>query len=270
MRRRFGFLATLLIFFDAAPSHAGAWGQPEGQSLLISNSVYYTTGEAFDARGERVEAQGFRKYELNPYLEYGLDGTWTLGASAFLHALEQEQGAFTATNSGIGDIELFARRLLVQQDRYVISIQPLLMLPGHYTQEEGPVAGRGAWDAELAVLGGYGFDWQDRNHYLDMKAAYRHRSGVLSDQYRLSAGLGLNVAEALTLLPEVHFTAPARKGDPLASLSGQNDYTLLKAQLSVVWQFNERYALQLGGFRHVAGEDTGAGGGVMVAVWTRW
>lgn len=251
--------------------HAGAWVQPAGHFQLIHNVVFYSTGESFAPDGHRRDDPGFRKLEVNPYLEYGASDDWTLGTSFFFQYLEQDDAkGGSLSNRGLGEMEWFARYQLLREHGYALAIQPLVNLPGHYFDKRGPIAGREDWDAELAALSGYGFSWRGRHHYVDAKAAYRYRSGPLRDQYRLSAVAGLQLDDDWQVMPELHFTGRAQGGANVLSLGGQNDYELLKAQLSLVWRFNEHYALQLGGFRHIAGKDTGAGGGAMVAVWTQW
>lgn len=268
-RWMFGILA--LGFAFPLPACAGAWVQPEGQLQIIRNFTFYSTGEAFDGKGRRADNPGFRKGEFNPYAEYGASEDWTLGTSLFFQYLEQDNAEGGAlSNRGLGEMEWFARYQLLQEGGYALSIQPLVNLPGHYFDKNGPIAGREDWDAELALLGGYGFSWRGRDHYIDAKAAYRYRSGALADQYRLSAAAGFALDDAWQVVPELHFTGRANGTNKTLSLGGQNDYELLKAQLSFVWRFNEVYSLQFGGFRHVEGKDTGAGGGVMVALWTQW
>lgn len=264
------FLLALILLPSVAD--AGAWVQPSGHGQLIHTSSLYWTGESFDAHGARQENPGFRKFETNPYFEYGLNEKWTLGTSVFLHYLYQEEAAYgeAYSNYGAGNSEAFARYQILQENGFVLAAQPLVALPAHYRQKEAPTAGRPNWDGELALLAGYGFTWRGLDHYVDAKAAYRHRLGVLQDQWRFSATLGLGLTSSLQLIPELNWTQRLREGEGAISVAGQNDYDLLKAQLSLVWKVNERHALQLGGFRHMAGKDTGAGGGLFIALWTQW
>lgn len=263
-------LPALLSFLPVKGAHAGAWTQPEGQGQYIQNIVFYSTGEAFDGAGHRAQDAGFRKLELNPYLEYGVTDRWTVGLSAFLHYLEQDAAAGgVAANIGLGETEVFARYRLYEHQGFVLSAQPLLKLPSHY-RDRAPVAGRTQWDGEAALFGGYGFSAMGQHHYLDTKLAWRARSGALHDQFRASLAFGMGITDSLQLLPELYWTGRAQGGNAAFSVSGQNDYELLKGQLSLVWHLDERYAVQFGAFRHIAGEDTGAGGGVFTAFWTRW
>ncbi len=269
MRRLLRVLAA--VFLIPSYAYAGAWLQRPGETLFIQNAVFYATGEAFDASGRRVSDPGFRKFEYNPYMEYGVNADWTLGASLFFQYLEQDNAqSGVLSNQGLGESELFARYKLLEEKGYALALQPSVTLPGHYFSSDGPVAGREDWDAELTALAGYGFSLFGRDHYIEGKAAYRHRSGILDDQYRLSAGMGIGISEGWRIAPELSWTGRTQGGGSAVSIAGQNDYELVKAQLSVVWEFSDRCAVQFGGYRHVSGEDTGAGGGVLLALWRRW
>ncbi len=268
-------LTTPGLFFCVSlltsSAFAGAWTQPEGRRQLIQNLVFYSTSEAFNAVGDRVDVPRFSKFEINPYYEVGMSDATTLGISGFVQYLRQnEPREGKADNLGIGETELFVRQRLYAGQGFSFAVQPLLKLPSHYRSDNAPVAGRANWDAELAMLGGYGFSWLGQSHYVDMKAGYRYRSERLEDQWRASAALGLGLASGIRLVPELHWTGRVHSGGAVDSLSGQNDHDLLKAQISVVYSFSEQYGAQVGMFRHVAGEDTGAGGGVLVALWRQW
>lgn len=262
------FISLVLL---AQTALAGAWTQPEGRRQLIQNVVFYSTSDAFNASGDRVDVPRFSKFEINPYYEVGMSDATTLGISGFVQYLRQkEQSEGKADNLGIGETELFVRQRLYAGQGFAFAVQPLLKLPSHYRSDNAPVAGRANWDAELALLGGYGFSWLGQSHYIDLKAGYRYRSERLEDQWRASAALGVGVTPRVRLVPELHWTGRVRSGGTVDSLSGQNDYDLLKAQISAVYSFSEEYGVQVGAFRHLAGEDTGAGGGVMVALWRQW
>lgn len=265
-------LLAAALFCIPHEAQAGAWTQPAGRALLIQSSTYYSTREAFDAAGDRAGVPRFSKYELNPYGEYGWSDDLTLGFSAFLQYLEQEtaSGGGVLHNTGLGETELFVRTKLYDRNGMALSLQPLVTLPSRY-RHDAPVAGRANWDGELALLGGYGFDALGRHHYFDAKAGYRYRSGVPEDQWRASAALGIGVSADCTLLAETEWHGRTRGSAASAfSVSGQNDYRLRKAQFSAVYRIDERYAVQFGGFRHLAGENTGAGGGAFFALRMGW
>lgn len=267
--RLFLSLATIAGFFNEAV--ANPWLQNPGHGIAILNAVTYTTERYFDASGKQTAQPRFTKYELNPYLEYGLNKDWTLGGSLFLHRLQQKNGSLNEDNWGFGNSEFFARRALWGDDRQALSGDLFMALPSAYSETGGPKAGRDDYDLGVALHAGQGFSlWGRDDHFASIRAAYRYRHGVLGDQLQLEARTGLRVAAEWLLLPELQWTLPVQGSGAGRSVAGQNDYRLLKGQISAVYLLDETYGLQAGLFRHLDGENTGGGGGMLVSLWRRF
>jgi hypothetical protein len=64
------FFAAINFFNSAL---ANPWLQKPGEGLLILNGLAYATDTYFDSEGQKTAQPRFSKYELNPYLEYGLN-----------------------------------------------------------------------------------------------------------------------------------------------------------------------------------------------------
>lgn len=262
------FCSSLII---PAVCQANPWLRPEGEIFAALTSVYYSTDEYITPAGDTVDQPTFTKYELNPYVEYGLTDDWTVGASLFLHALEQESPGGDLDNYGLGQTELFVRHSLWKEGRIAASVEPFLALPASYEESGQPRAGREDSDLGLALNGGYGFPLFGREHFVQGRAAYKHRYGPQDDQFQLDAKLGLRVAEGWMIMPEAQWTLPT--GDTSGggfSNAGTNDYELLKLQLSAVYDVSETTSLQVGAFTHADGENTGAGGGGLLSLWRRF
>ena len=265
------WLAPVLALFAMTEfAHAAAWTLPQDKSQMITNVVFYRTDEIFSPSGHRNDIPAFQKWEVNPYYEYGYRDDLTLGLSPFFHYLRQEQpGRGTDTNLGMAETEAFARYRFFERGHTVLSVQPLIKLPSLYTNDD-PKAGRSQMDAELAVLGGYTFEWMGKEHFTEAKAAYRHRFGELDDQYKFDATVGFTLTPDWQLMPKMFLVRDAGKHTSQTSVSGQSDYDLSKLQLSAVYHLDEAYAVEFGGFRHMDGENTGAGGGVLASFWVNW
>lgn len=247
---------------------AGAWTRDAGDLLLVTTGVYYSSDRYFDQDGQTKPQGEFSKYELNPYLEYGLTDSLTLGANFFAQYLEQE--AITGEsndNWGLTDTELFARQRLLQGESWVVSFQPLIKLPSFYYHDELPKGGNNRFDLEASLLGGYSFSLWSLYHYADIRFGYRHRLDYrLHDQLRMDAKLGLSLSDRWQLIPALAYThALGNTQSSAFAESGLNDYDLLKVECSLLYRWNEQLYLSAGLFSHMDGTQTGKGHGMMVS-----
>lgn len=272
MRQLRWCLVSLTFSLIPACLSANPWVQPEGRGIAILNGFYYSTAHSFDSDGQKTKQPRFTKYELNPYVEYGLNENWTLGASLFLQALSQEsQNQGSSENWGLGNSELFACYQLYRAGRSAVSIEPFYALPARYGRIGEPRAGREDSDVGMALNAGRSFLFYHQEHFAALRMGYRHRLGELGDQLHLEARAGLRMNERWMLMPELLWTLPVGALDSARqSVAGQNDYDLKKGQFSVVYSLNEASSIQAGIFRHLAGEDTGAGGGALLSLWHRF
>jgi hypothetical protein len=258
-------------FLSPHYAHASAWTQAEGNGQIILNGWYYATDSFYNNSGTETNQDTYRKYELNPYIEYGLTDGVTIGANLSLQRASQDVAGGTRTNYGIGDTELFARFRLWEEYGFIISAEPLIKLPSPESSDETPVLGGDNPDAGLSIAAGYGFSLLGYHHYADVSAGYRYRFGDPENQLRYSATVGVTVAPKWVIMPQAFMTQ--RTNDPLAATftqSSGDDFDLTKLQLSAVYKYSDDMSLQFGGFSHVDGKNTGAGDGALLAVWKKF
>lgn len=246
-------------------AHAGAWTQDPGHWQVITTADYYRADSRFDNAGNRKSQPVYTKYELNPYIEYGLRDGLTAGASLFLQHLNDS----SHTTSGLGDTELFLRQRLYDDGKYVFSVQPEVKLPSPEAyQSHTPSIGSEHMDAGVRALGGVNYTLLGLKHYADVEAAYRHRTGGPHDQFFLAATTGLYINSRLTLMPQVFQTLRAQGGGSSSfTESPRDDYDLTRLQFSAVYQLDSGRAVQAGLFDDVLGRNTGRGIGGLVAYW---
>ena len=263
------FLPFITILGYSCVCEANPWLQKSGHGIAILTYSQYETDHYFNADGDRTPQPRFAKRELNPYLEYGWNEDWTLGGSLFLHHLEQvDASGLTQDNWGLGNSEIFARRHVWSEGRASLSADALLALPATYETKAEPRAGRSDYDVAFAVNAGTNYTLFGRDHFAAFRTMYRHRVGLLQDQVHLEARTGLSLSDDWMVLPELLWTLPVQGVSAVArSVAGQNDYRLLKGQLSAVYSLDDHNRVQAGLFRHLDGADTGGGGGVLLSVW---
>lgn len=261
------FILSMAFLSPAAHANPGAWVMPEGKGQVITNASYYVSKHRFNNNGDKVAQPTYSKWELNPYLEYGMWDHTTIGANMFL----QRANDSANSNYGVGDVEVFARSRLWHNDRAVISLQPLLKIPGIYENKRSPKIGSEHMDIGLSVLGGMNFETFGFKQYGELEVGARNRFGKPENQYIVNATLGTNLTDDVQVLLQTFNTL--RATDPSVATftqSPNDDYDLSKAQLSAVYTYNERISLQAGGFYHLAGTNVGNGAGALFSVWTRF
>lgn len=270
---------ALLCLFLPVSTYAGAWTQSEDTLYFSDTSTIYTSESFYDLDGKRQLQPNFYKLEQNFYAEYGLTNDFTIGANLFFHYLNQQTLTTIDTspttsvtykgyagNIGFGDPELFARYRLWQDDFNVLSIQPLIKLPSYYAYDHLPKGGSSDYDAELSLLAGHSFFFNNQWHYIDARLGYRHRMHEqLHDQIKADIKLGLNLDDNWQIVPAAYFTwsdnLPQRA---IFTQSGQNDYDLLKLECSLIYQLRQNMDLHTSIFGHVDGKNTGRGVGISI------
>lgn len=264
------FLASALWYLASGcvAAHAGAWTQAKGKGQFILTQSAYGTDHYYNNQKKTRPQLPYRKYELNPYLEYGVWDGITLGGNVSLQHVRQRLADGSQHSQGIGDSEFFARLRLLEQNGFAVSAEPLVKLPSPSSPDTTPKLGASRPDAGLGLSAGYGFGGSGRPHFADLYLGYRWRLGDPRDQMRMTATFGYSLTPRWMVMPQIFVTK--RRNSPKTSaitLSSGDDYDLGKAQLSALYRMNEKTSLQGGVFLHAAGKNTGAGGGLLISVW---
>lgn len=256
------FPALFLSLSLATAAQAGAWLQPQGHGQVIAQGTYFTSDKYYDYRGHATNQPRYNKYEFMPYAEYGLTKTVTIGGTASLQYDTQS----SRDNYGLADPEIFARTSLYRDEKQVVSIQPLVKFKSAFDHKGSPRGGSDSTDVELSLLYGRNLNLISNRDYLDLDAGYRYRSTDLHDQYHANAALGLQVAPRVQLIPAIRTTIAAKRLRNVAfSQNGNQDYDLLKLEMTGRYSLTETQAVGLTVFNHVDGRQTGNGTGVTLS-----
>src|SRR3569623_3546636 len=103
-RRAFYSIAAMQGLLAGLVDDAGAttWTQPAGQGLAIIKVDENRSDTYWDRERHSQDTATYRKFELNPYLEYGVTDRATVGANLFVLKVEQEG---SGSSPGLGDVE---------------------------------------------------------------------------------------------------------------------------------------------------------------------
>lgn len=272
MKRSRVFAAFAITAFAASSAHAGAWTQGQGRGQVILTSSVYRADSLYDNQGRKTDQPTYAKAEFNPYVEYGLNDNLTVGANLMFQRAYQQgaPGMPSFVSWGVADSEFFLRRRLWASRGFVVSAEPMVKLPSPNSRRTPAIGGRHP-DAGMGISAGYGFKTGELNHFVNLDTGYRYRFGDPKDQARFALTAGGSVTPSLMIMPQVFVTR--RLSSPTAATftqSSGDDYNQISLQLSAVYKMNDRFSLQLGGFKHVDGKNAGAGKGALLSLWTKF
>lgn len=265
------FLAFAIVCAGSAlmsgKAMAEAWPRGEGTFFLSLKPEYYATSSYWDREGEKADLENdFRKFSLQPYLEYGLSDNDTLIAKTFYDRLDNGEG----TTSGLSDLELGYRRFLGERYSTVFSLGASVLIPLGYDLDESPQLGYDRYGVETTLSCGRGWSAEGLNGYLESGIRYRHYFGYPPDQIRFFLVVGQDVSSQVQIIFENELQWALSEANPyFANETASIDayYRLFKSTLHARWKFSDYQSLVLSGFRHVWGENTGAGGGFSLSLW---
>lgn len=271
--KKLSAFSFVIINLCCGQALASAWPQEENKWFVANNFLYYQTDTFVDKNGIDSKVGEFQKYEFNPYIEYGLSRSSTIGANIFLDYLTQPTGGIIGNpeqnNYGLGDTEIFFRQKIYETGAATFSVQPLLKFNGDTTSSSFPEIGSKGVDMELRWLGGYKFG-EHKSNYANAEIAYRTRlDDDLSDQVRVDAKAGFLLAPSLTVEAASFntFATSFKATSASGSITQSADYDLSKFQLSAIYKYQDDVNFQLGGFTDLHSRNTGDGSGGIVSIW---
>ncbi len=264
-------IAIAIALASVRRVEAGAWGQDKGHFFLSMQTYFYTTDQYFDCHGNSHDRGGrFNKYELNPYLEYGLSSRDTLIANIFFDILTDDASGSQKTTVGLADMEIGLQHRLYKGDVGVAAIQGLLVIPTGYDIDDDPRLGYGRFGAEASFLYGRWFKLFKHYGFMDLRMGLRQYFGYPATQLHpvITAGYDLSQRWQLMASAEMHYgldNGSEKKIGPNVLI--QPNYRLLKLTLSARYRLGSHYSLVASAYSHAWGEDTGRGGGGYVSIW---
>lgn len=254
-----GVAATTAIL-ASSPADAGAWTQGKGRTQIIVKAESMTAQDAFDPDGVRVPlAVERRDRSVGVFAEYGLTdrltvqvkGDWQDGEDQFVDY------------EGRGPLEVALVWQVWRDDNTAISLQG-----GYASAGDGRNAGYAApgvggddWEARASIGRSFGGAGAGRMRlgrtFVEVQAARRFRDG-LPDEVRADATLGAHVGDRWLLLSQAY-----------AGQADDGGARWLSLETSVVRHLGD-WSVQAGWRETVAGRETPATRGLVVAVWRRF
>ena len=272
-RRSFVAIGFILLIFlwSSSQATAGAWGQKKGKFFLSLQTYYYESSKYYNESGNLKHRGGtFRKWEINPYLEWGITNKDTLILNLFYDWLSDDVSGHTRKTQGWADTEVGWQRRLFTGKNQVFSIQGLLICPMGYSIRDDPRLGYGRWGGEIGALYGRSVKFLKHYGFLDLGFGYRWYSGYPSSQIRPRLTLGYDVTKRLQVMGEGKLEYGLKDGSERnlgRSLVAQPNYRLLKLSLGMTYRITDTCSILMAVYHHAWGEETGGGGGAYGSLW---
>ncbi len=247
------------------PAFAGAWPMEAGKGQSISTMTWQGSTRGFDRRGEASVDLSFQKFENAVFLEYGLTENWTVVARPALQNVRLRVGDVVDEANGFGATEFSVRRVLPGWEKWVLSAQTGVFMPGEVENGFNKPLGQNGLDWEIRALAGRSLEFAGRPGFVDIQAAFRERSHGAGNEVRLDMTLGSMAMSRVQL----HFQSFIVIGLP-SSRPGIHTVDSFKTQLSGVWFFKESQGLQLSLSRTLSGRNIVRDTGMTIGFWQRF
>lgn len=262
------FSAAIALYLIAAfllpsPAIAAAWTLEKGTGQAINTFSYYNYKDT--SSNENITAAVF-----NPYIEYGLTESITVGASP---RFQSESGNGESVSG-----DFFMRKRLWRNDNTVVSVQPLFQLPDSYNPVSG--SSKDTPQAELRLLVGHSFDAPNLPPlFWNVELAYRTPFNDPGELY-IDNTLGIKFNPRWMLLLQVFGTYVQNDTQNTSTTSIDTSGNTLTtessisyahfdtvAQISVVHPITRDISIQTGAFTRMVDGEPGQGNGFIVSVW---
>ncbi len=230
---RLGLICVILHLLGRE-AFAAAWTNGKGHGQIILTTSWFRTTQGYDRNGNlhRFGYGGsFRKFNINPYIEYGVTNRTTLVLNTTAPFLRYQDQFNAFSSSGLGDMEVGVRqRLTSSSSRTVVAVQGTTSFPT-YSENRNPTPGNRQVDVEPRLLVGRGYQYESRSLFWNAETAFRLRTGAPADQVRLDGTIGANVNRRLMLMGQSFGIKGLRNGTRLyvgTNPNAQSDFDLYK------------------------------------------
>jgi hypothetical protein len=265
--RAAAFSAALLI---ASEVDASAWTRARGQYLFVIPVEYSDARKQFDVNGEKVDRLRFQQVQIGPYLEYGLTDSFTIGAQPNYRWVRQEIAlGEDAHNSGLADVNVFARYRLWSKDAAAFSVQALVKAPIEADETEAAPLGFDQADVEGSLLYGNSHETTSGRIFYNLDIGYRKRFKSPSDEMHGSGYIGWSPRGdrwSFVLASSNTFGLSNEKDKLFEALTARPDYRRNQAQLSASFRLSETASIVGGGFTTFSGREVGVAHGAFISL----
>lgn len=256
-------LASALVAMPGAAC-ANGWPQPRGEGRVISSLIYSESPRGFDGRGNVVDIDEYRQFQLYLNGEYGLTDDLTLLLTPSFRSIEVEnQPERDAT--GLQFLDVGARYRVAGRGNTVVSVQAKTRIPLETFRDTlGQVSIQGV-ELDLRGQVGHGFTMAGLNSFAIAEAGYTFRGDDPPNEFDLDLTLGARVAPRVMVIGNLYNTFSDGRGR-----NGFPSYRYHNLLLSGVYDVTDTVALQLGVLATIDGKNALRERGLVAGLWVRF
>lgn len=259
------FFAQKAFSYIDEPYHETAFIGPPQTFYGLTYYSYYHTNRFWNQQGRKLPTfNQFRRHSYRLDMEYDINCRHALFMKGG-YTMTEEQ--LNGRSRGLEDPEASWQYLFLRQVDSAFSGKLTTMIP--IGQPKSSVR-YGQWGIELKLLYSRCFDCMRHNCWVDTTLGYRLYAGFPSDQIRASFSLGTAINSFSWLISSTKLYYGLSNGD--SKLRRNNicfnpNFRLLTTQIQGIVKIYEIFSLTAGGFLHLWGENSGAGGGFYNGLW---
>lgn len=266
----FLFVFPLLLCVPSG-SLAAAWLVEPGRTQVIISQYNTIFTEYFTVDGKRRQQVAFRKQELKPYIEHGVNHKWSVGLSPSMqHVSTINAAGDKDENFALAYTEAFFKYELYHGDYDVLTFQHQFEIPGIYDEQDTPTFGKKELFISEKIL--YGNTFYDDGEFKSffnfeggIKARFKELAGNNSGtMLEVDITLGLSFDEYEVFIQPSMKKALATYRSRLNILD-KYGYDIYKLELSAIKHLDE-YDIQAGIYKDLYGKNTGSGQGFKLSV----
>jgi len=232
---------------------------------------YYFTNKDYNLNGDVVDFANngsFSDYNINNYLEYGLNDNLTIINSFYLKRLRKNDYTIEQKTYGIGDIDIGAKMQIMKLAGGVLSGQMLTKIPWAYEKDNKLPLGNGQFDFEIRLLYGHTL-YPIISGYCNFEAGYRWRLEEPSDEIRYLIEIGLDITKEIYGRVKLDGVLSADNGKDIylnGNPTATNNYDIGKIDAVIGYKINKSWGLEAGYIPSIYGKNIAKGSTYTLAI----
>ncbi len=243
-------LVSVIWGMVASDATAGGWPQAQGHWQVIVPITSTQANARYGISGNKQSASSYKKWEVAPYVEFGLSKNLTLINEMAWTRDDTNYRGDHFTSEGMSRLKLGARLCLGDWQETTFSLQPLATIHGTTSGDNPSSPHSGDVDGEMAIVMARSAPVLGIEAFSVQEVGYTKSTGNAPDLVRADVTLGLKpYQDTMLLIKSMNTTA-------LSVNASGGLYQSTKLGLSLVQNIAGNIALEAGYETVITGRET--------------